>query len=109
MESTLTRVSTAVYSICKVMVILLTVEISLVITANIFGRLSAAITPDRSAIMVPKDAVQWEGCCNIVFVQEAQNRYRPHKVAISRGDNNHYAVVSGLQSGDMDTCQTPRW
>jgi TRAP-type C4-dicarboxylate transport system permease small subunit len=38
MESPLTRVSNAVYSICKVMVILLTVEISLVITANIFGR-----------------------------------------------------------------------
>jgi TRAP-type C4-dicarboxylate transport system permease small subunit len=38
MESTLTRVSTAVYSVCKVMVILLTVEITLVISANIFGR-----------------------------------------------------------------------
>ena len=38
MESALTRVSNAVYSICKVMVILLTVEITLVISANIFGR-----------------------------------------------------------------------
>ena len=38
MENTVTRVSTAVYSVCKVMMILLTVEITLVISANIFGR-----------------------------------------------------------------------
>ncbi len=38
MESALTRVCDAVYSICKYMVILLTVEISLVISANIIGR-----------------------------------------------------------------------
>jgi TRAP-type C4-dicarboxylate transport system permease small subunit len=38
MESALTRVSNAVYSVCKVMVIFLTVEIALVISANIFGR-----------------------------------------------------------------------
>jgi TRAP-type C4-dicarboxylate transport system permease small subunit len=38
MENALTRASNAAYSVCKVMVILLTVEITLVITANIFGR-----------------------------------------------------------------------
>jgi TRAP-type C4-dicarboxylate transport system permease small subunit len=38
MESALTRISDGVYGICKFMLILLTVEISLVISANIFGR-----------------------------------------------------------------------
>ena len=38
MESALTRVCDAVYSFCKYLVILLTVEISLVISANIIGR-----------------------------------------------------------------------
>ena len=38
MESALARVCNTVYSICKTMVILLTVEISLVISANIIGR-----------------------------------------------------------------------
>jgi TRAP-type C4-dicarboxylate transport system permease small subunit len=37
-ESALTRVCSVVYAICKYLVILLTVEISLVISANIFGR-----------------------------------------------------------------------
>ena len=38
MESTLTPLSNVVYRVCKYMVILLTVEITLVISANIFGR-----------------------------------------------------------------------
>jgi TRAP-type C4-dicarboxylate transport system permease small subunit len=38
MESALARICNAVYFICKYMLILLTVEISLVISANIFGR-----------------------------------------------------------------------
>ncbi len=71
------------------------------LAASLFGRMIAAETSVQSALLVPKDAVQWEGCCNIVFVQEADNRYRPHKVAIARGDNGHYAVLSGLRTGDM--------
>jgi len=38
MESALTPFSNVVYRVCKYMVILLTVEITLVISANIFGR-----------------------------------------------------------------------
>lgn len=69
--------------------------------ANIFGRLGAAKATEQATLLVPKEAVQWEGCCNVVFVQEAPNRYRPHKVAIDRGDNRHYAVLAGLRSSDM--------
>jgi cobalt-zinc-cadmium efflux system membrane fusion protein len=63
--------------------------------------MSAAGSPTQTTLLVPKDAVQWEGCCNIVFVQETENRYRPHKVTIAGGDLGHYAVLSGVHAGDM--------
>ena len=71
------------------------------LAANLFGRMSAAGSPTQTTLLVPKDAVQWEGCCNIVFVQETKNRFRPHKVTIAGGDLGHYAVLSGVHAGDM--------
>jgi cobalt-zinc-cadmium efflux system membrane fusion protein len=35
-----------------------------------------------------------------VFVQEAVDRYRPRKVTIARGDNDHYRVFSGILPGE---------
>jgi cobalt-zinc-cadmium efflux system membrane fusion protein len=68
--------------------------------AHQFGRLHLPEGPTEASIMVPRDAVQWEGCCNVVFVQEAADRYRPQKVEIATGDGEHYRVVSGLTAGD---------
>ena len=50
--------------------------------------------------MVPKDAVQWEGCCNVVFVKETIDRYRPRKVVIEDGEGPYYQVVDGLLQGE---------
>jgi cobalt-zinc-cadmium efflux system membrane fusion protein len=69
--------------------------------AHTFGRAHLKNTDRQEALLVAKDAVQWEGCCNIVFVQEAIDRYRPTKVTIDRGSNRHYRVESGLQEGDL--------
>jgi cobalt-zinc-cadmium efflux system membrane fusion protein len=71
------------------------------IKANLFGRANI-YTDDNSALaVVSHDAVQWEGCCNVVFVQEAVDRYRPRKVNVARGDNDHYRVLSGVVPGEM--------
>ncbi len=64
-----------------------------------FVQARIAIAPVAEAIVIPVDAVQWEGCCNVVFVEEAADRYRPRKVSI------HYAAdgrcaVSGLKAGE---------
>lgn len=69
--------------------------------AHTFGRAFLRSVDAEEALLVPKDAVQWEGCCNIVFVQEAIDRYRPTKVTIDRGSNRHYRVESGLREGDL--------
>jgi cobalt-zinc-cadmium efflux system membrane fusion protein len=69
--------------------------------AHLFGRVRFNDSTGGDALLVSKDAVQWEGCCNIVFVQEAVDRYRPLKVTIGRGDNRRYRVESGLREGDL--------
>jgi cobalt-zinc-cadmium efflux system membrane fusion protein len=69
--------------------------------AHLFGRMSPGEHADADRLMVSKDAVQWEGCCHIVFVQEAIDRYRPRKVTIARGDDRHYLVTSGLKETDL--------
>jgi cobalt-zinc-cadmium efflux system membrane fusion protein len=70
--------------------------ISGTLRAHQFGRLHLPEGPSEASILVPRDAVQWEGCCNVVFVQEAADRYRPQKVEIATGEGDHYRVVSGL-------------
>jgi cobalt-zinc-cadmium efflux system membrane fusion protein len=69
--------------------------------AHLFGRMYLPVSADSRTVAVPCDAVQWEGCCNVVFVQEATDRFRPHKVTITRGDRGYYNVSSGLQAGDV--------
>lgn len=69
--------------------------------AHRFGRISLPASAEVPFVAIPRDAVQWEGCCNIVFVQEAVGRYRPHKVTLTRGDRGYYNISSGLDPGEM--------
>ncbi len=69
--------------------------------ANSFGRISLLRTNSSSSVAIPRDAVQWEGCCNVVFVQESQTRYRPQKVNVARGDHGYYKVTAGLRLGEL--------
>lgn len=68
--------------------------------ANQFGHLDFIDQSAESSVLVPRDAVQWEGCCHVVFVREAQDRYRPRKVTIAKADNAHYRVLAGLTADD---------
>lgn len=69
--------------------------------ANRFGRMLVPGSPGGETVLVPRDAVQWEGCCNVVFVASGENRFQPHKVEIARGDRSHYRVNSGLKPGEL--------
>ena len=44
--------------------------------------------------------MQWEGCCNVVFVREALNRFRPRKVKLVDGPGSYYQVTEGLSQGE---------
>ncbi len=69
--------------------------------ANHYGRMMIPNAEQATTIMVPKDAVQWEGCCNVVFVAAGNNKFTPRKVDVERGDRGHYRVSSGLNAGEM--------
>ena len=64
--------------------------------AHEFGRLDILEDDQQASVLVPKDAVQWEGCCHVVFVRESETRFRPQKVVIGRGDTEHYRILEGL-------------
>jgi cobalt-zinc-cadmium efflux system membrane fusion protein len=76
------------------------IEGSTWIRAGEYGRMTIHAGGDSKAALVPKDAVQWEGCCNVVFVREAADVYRPKKVRLARGDDSHYRVIDGLEGGE---------
>jgi len=54
--------------------------------------------------VIPQSAVQWEGCCNVVFVVVAPDRIQPRKVTVEYASGNSY-VVAGLNEGEQIVTQ----
>ena len=59
----------------------------------------------KEAMVVPKDAVQWEGCCNVVFVQKSEAVYEPRKVNLGIDAGNVYEVLGGVSAGEVIVTQ----
>jgi cobalt-zinc-cadmium efflux system membrane fusion protein len=68
--------------------------------AGEFGRVRITGRSDETVSLVPREAVQWEGCCNVVFVREAIDRYRPRKVQIIDFDGPYYQVAEDVRVGE---------
>lgn len=71
--------------------------------ANMFGKGSISIAPGRQAVTVPKQAVQWEGCCNVAFVQADASGlvFRPVRLTLGFDAGDRYEVIEGLSAGDI--------
>jgi cobalt-zinc-cadmium efflux system membrane fusion protein len=50
--------------------------------------------------VVPKEAIQWDGCCNMAFVQTREGEYEPRKVRLGDQVENGYVVLAGLSVGE---------
>lgn len=68
--------------------------------ANLFARAEVMVRDRLPAVVVPVDAVQWEGCCNVVFVKGSDVRYEPRKVALGVRTGTVYEVLQGLSEGE---------
>ena len=68
--------------------------------AGMFGRAVVEVHGPRPHVLVPKSAVQWEGCCNVVFVRKSDVLFEPRKVALGEEAGSHWAVESGLHAGE---------
>jgi len=68
--------------------------------AGMFGTGRIETAPRDQMLVVPKPSVQWDGCCNVVFVQKRPDIYQPKKIEIQHEGSTYYAVSGTLQPGD---------
>ena len=68
--------------------------------ANMFGRALIVAGSDEPVLAVPIDALQTDGCCRLVFVQQADNLYMPRKVTTGAKAGGLVAVLAGLREGE---------
>lgn len=69
--------------------------------ANMFGQAEVTVRDGRPALVVPKDAVQWEGCCHIVFERLSDMMYVPRRVKLGHALDDHYEIEAGIEPGSQ--------
>jgi cobalt-zinc-cadmium efflux system membrane fusion protein len=66
-----------------------------------FGTAQVVIRAAATAIAVPNAAVQWEGCCHVVFVRIADTVFQPRKVRLGTRDAACTEILVGLLPGEV--------
>jgi cobalt-zinc-cadmium efflux system membrane fusion protein len=73
--------------------------------AHMFGQGEIAVGEPHQSLVVPRDAVQWEGASFVVFVQKDRNRpdqYEPRRVLIGRQDGDRFELPwADVQLGEL--------
>lgn len=67
------------------------------------NRFAQAIVPWReepAALVVPQGAVQWDGCCNVVFVRESATMFQPRQVRLGPPIDGLFEVHEGVREGE---------
>ena len=68
--------------------------------ANLFGRASVVTHDETPHIVIPKAAVQWDGCCNLVFVLAGADEYHARPIRIGDAHEQYFEVREGLTPGE---------
>lgn len=69
--------------------------------ASTFGRAHITVRESPKAIAVPNEAIQWEGCCHIVFVRLADDIFQTRKIRLGARDSHYTEVFAGLLPGEV--------
>jgi cobalt-zinc-cadmium efflux system membrane fusion protein len=69
--------------------------------AGMFATAQVKVRGPEAAVVVPKAAVQWEGCCNIVFIRKSDVLYEPRKVRLGYDTGSWFVVEEGLAIGEQ--------
>ncbi|MGE3181094.1 MAG: efflux RND transporter periplasmic adaptor subunit [Phycisphaerae bacterium] len=69
--------------------------------ANMFGRAQVRARVGRSMLVVPRSAVQWDGSCNVVFVQSGPGEYYAQPVELREGSGDAVEALSGVEAGQQ--------
>ncbi|MCG3129888.1 MAG: Multidrug resistance protein MdtA [Phycisphaerae bacterium] len=67
--------------------------------ASMFGEARIATRVEEACTMVPREAVQWDGCCNLVFIrmEGEEGVFKPRKVRLGHQVEGQYEVLAGLE------------
>ena len=69
--------------------------------ANMFGQARILVGEARTAIQVPRVAVQRVKDIPLVFVRRSETEYETRRVQLGQSDENTVDVLSGLTAGDQ--------
>lgn len=76
--------------------------------ANTFGTGRIVLREEPAAIVVPSEAVHWDGCCNLVFVRDrhyfepdAPKFYHVRKVRLGVKQDGRSEILAGLVPGEV--------
>jgi cobalt-zinc-cadmium efflux system membrane fusion protein len=69
--------------------------------ANTFGKGYVTIRESATAVAVPSEAIQWEGCCHIAFVRLTDDIFQTRKVKLGSKVNGFTEVLIGLLPGEV--------
>ena len=69
--------------------------------AGMFGQAAITIRESPTAISVPDEAVQWDGCCNMVFVRLAEDIFQPRKIKIGARKSGFSEILIGVLPGEV--------
>jgi membrane fusion protein, heavy metal efflux system len=73
--------------------------------ANMFARAVVTVRDAQPTMVVPRAAVQWEGCCNVVFVKDTSTTFHPAKVHLGPASGSIVEVRRGLTGGETIVTQ----
>jgi cobalt-zinc-cadmium efflux system membrane fusion protein len=75
--------------------------------AHMFGKAAISLEDRASAVTVPKQAVQWEGCCNVAFVKmdDSGLAFRAARLSLGFDTGAEYEVIDGLNAGEIVVAQ----
>jgi len=76
-----------------------------VVRANMFATAIVTVRDAQPTLVVPRAAVQWEGCCNVVFVQDSPTAFHPVKVLLGPANGSLVEVRQGLSGAETIVTQ----
>lgn len=76
-------------------------------TANTFGSGRVILREEEKAVSVPTEAVQWDGCCSVVFVRDKDylksdfKVFHVRKVRTGARDDKNTEIIAGVLPGEL--------
>jgi cobalt-zinc-cadmium efflux system membrane fusion protein len=68
--------------------------------ARMFGTARIVLRDNENVVSVPRESVQTDGCCQLVFVRESDTAFLPRKVVLGSDAGGYVEILRGLREGE---------